>query len=308
MRSPAVSTTTDLSLRPVAGRIGAEISGVRLGPDLDQATVAAIRAALLADKVVFFRDQHHLTDEAQAGFAALLGPLTTAHPTTGSAFGQEHHVLPIDSERGRANSWHTDVTFVDRPPQASVLRAVHLPPRGGDTVWANTATAYADLPGPLKELADGLRAVHTNDYDYAATEPERAPADGAAEYRKAFVSTLFRTEHPVVRVHPETGERVLFLGHFAQSFTGLGTRDFHHLFELFQRRVTRPENTVRWSWREGDVAVWDNRATQHYAVADYGDEPRRLHRITVGGDVPVGVDGRRSRALTGDSGDYTPAL
>jgi taurine dioxygenase len=303
-----VTTTTDLSLRPVAGRIGAEISGVRLGPDLDGATVASIRAALLAHKVVFFRDQRHLTDETQAGFAALLGPLTTPHPTTGAAFGGDHHVLPIDSERGKANSWHTDVTFVDRPPQASVLRAVHLPPRGGDTVWANTATAYQDLPQPLKDLADGLRAVHTNDYDYAAVAPEREPTGDLRKYREAFVSTLFKTEHPVVRVHPETGERVLFLGHFAQHFTGLSSKDFHHLFDLLQQRVTRAENTVRWSWREGDVAVWDNRATQHYAVADYGDEPRRLHRITVGGDLPRGVDGRPSRSLTGDSSGYTPAV
>lgn len=303
-----MSTDTNPSLRPVTGRIGVEIRGVRLGPDLDATTVAEIRAALLSHKVVFFRGQQHLTDRAQAGFAALLGPLTTPHPTTGAVFGQEHHVLPIDSERGRANSWHTDVTFVDRPPQASVLRAVHLPSRGGDTVWANTAAAYQDLPLPLKDLADGLRAVHTNDYDYAAADPARELTGELAEYREAFVSTVFRTEHPVVRVHPETGERALFLGHFAQHFSGLSGEDFHHLFELFQRRVTRPENTVRWSWREGDVAVWDNRATQHYAVADYGDEPRRLHRITVGGDLPRGADGRPSRSLVGDSSGYTPEL
>ncbi|MFL1431679.1 MULTISPECIES: TauD/TfdA dioxygenase family protein [unclassified Nocardiopsis] len=303
-----MSTTTDLTVRRVAGRIGAEISGVRIGPDLAEETVAEIRRTLLANKVIFFRDQQHLTDETQAGFAALLGPLTTPHPTTGKAFGKDHHVLPIDSERGKANSWHTDVTFVDRPPQASVLRAIHLPPHGGDTVWANTATAYEDLPQSLKDLADGLRAVHTNDYDYAAVAPERELGEDLKKYREEFVSILYKTEHPVVRVHPETGERVLFLGHFAQHFSGLSTKDFTHLFELFQHRVTRPENTVRWSWREGDVAVWDNRATQHYAVADYGDEPRLLHRITVGGDVPVGVDGRPSRALVGDSSEFTPAL
>lgn len=303
-----MSITTDLRVRRVAGRIGAEISGVRLGPGLPEETVAAIRSALLAHRVVFFRDQRHLTDETQAGFAALLGPLTAPHPTTGAAFGKDHHVLPIDSGHGRADSWHTDVTFVDRPPQASVLRALHLPPYGGDTLWANTAAAYEDLPQGLKVLAEGLRAVHTNDYDYAAVAPEPEPGEDLRKYREAFVSTLYRTEHPVVRVHPETGERVLFLGHFAQSFTGLSTKDFHHLFDLLQHRVTRPENTVRWSWREGDVAVWDNRATQHYAVADYGDEPRLMHRITVGGDVPVGVDGRPSRALAGDSGEFTPAL
>ncbi len=112
----------------------------------------------------------------------------------------------------------------------------------------------------------------------------------------------------MVRVHPETGERALFLGHFAQRFPGLSTKDFQYLFELFQQRVTRPENTVRWTWREGDVAVWDNRATQHYAVADYGDHPRLMHRITVAGDLPRGVDGSTSRSLVGDSSGYTPDL
>ena len=168
-------------------------------------------------------------------------------------------------------------------------------------------TAYQDLPEPLKALADGLRAVHSNDYDYAAVNPARELTGDLKKYREQFVSTVYKTEHPVVRVHPETGERGLFLGHFAQHFSGLSSRDFQQLFDLFQQRVTRPENTVRWSWREGDVAIWDNRATQHYAVADYGDRARRLHRITVAGDVPEGVDGRPSRALVGDSSEYTPA-
>lgn len=301
-------TTTTTAVRRLTGRVGAEITGVALGPDLDRDTLARVREALLAHKVIFFRDQHHLTDETQAGFASLLGPLTTPHPTTGATFGREHHVLPIHSEKGRADSWHTDVTFVDRPPQASVLRAVHLPPHGGDTTWANTVTAYRDLPEPLRVLADGLRAVHGNDYDYAAVTPERAPTGDLKRYRDAFVSTVYKTEHPVVRVHPETGERALFLGHFAQRFPGLSTKDFQYLFELFQQRVTRPENTVRWTWREGDVAVWDNRATQHYAVADYGDHPRLMHRITVAGDLPRGVDGSTSRSLVGDSSGYTPDL
>ena len=122
-----------------------------------------------------------------------------------------------------------------------------------------------------------------------------------------FLSTIFQTEHPVVRVHPETGERTLVLGQFVKRILGVSPSDSRYLFELFQRHVTRLENTVRWRWAPGDLAIWDNRATQHYAIDDYGDLPRRMHRITVAGDIPVGVDGRRSTALRGESASYVTA-
>jgi taurine dioxygenase len=206
-------------------------------------------------------------------------------------------LLELDSKHGtRANSWHTDVTFVDAYPKISILRGVVIPPAGGDTVWANTAAAYANLPDALRELADKLWALHSNAYDYAATR--NAPdSESEREYRKQFTSTLYETEHPVVRVHPETGERTLVLGHFVQRFIGLSQRDSDRLIELFHDHVTRLENTVRWRWTQGDVAIWDNRATQHYAVADYGDAHRVVRRATVHGDVPVGIDGRRSRIV-----------
>lgn len=289
----------------VGGRIGAVIDGVRLGPELDAGTVAAVRDALLRHKVIFFRHQGHLDDDAQLAFARLLGTPTTAHPTVR---GVSTHVLPIDSERNRANSWHTDVTFVDRPPAASILRAITLPPYGGSTVWANTATAYAGLPLPLKALADRLWAVHTNDYDYSAEVDDVAgeEAERLRPYREEFVTSTYETEHPVVRIHPETGERTLLLGHFVREFVGLNTKESNALFYLLQDRVTRLENTVRWEWQPGDVAIWDNRATQHYAVTDYDDHPRLLHRITIAGDVPAGVDGARSIVRIGDAARYTP--
>src|SRR6188768_1939727 len=161
--SPPAARET-VRVRKVGGRIGAVIERVRLGGDLDEATVAQIRAALLAHKVVFFRGQHHLDDDAQIAFAENLGPLTTAHPTvnTGSA-----RVLSVKATRGMAaNSWHTDVTFVDRVPAISVLRGVTLPAYGGTTNWANTVTAYESLPVALKALVEHLWAVHTNAYDY----------------------------------------------------------------------------------------------------------------------------------------------
>ena len=299
----AATTTSTLSSAPLTVNIGEVVSGLRLGGELPADAVAEVRALLLARKVVFFRGQDHLDLDGQIGFARLLGELTTAHPTVPAAQAS-NVVLPIDSEAGRADSWHTDVTFVDHPPAFSILRAVTLPPTGGDTAWANTATAYAKLPDALRTLADGLRAVHTNQYDYARPAAEQGAR--AQEHYQQFVSEVFETEHPVVRVHPETGESALLLGGFARSFAGLSSTEFVALHRLFQDRITAPENQVRWTWQPGDVAVWDNRATQHYAVNDDGRTDRQLQRVTVAGDVPVGIDGRPSRALVGDASSYTP--
>ncbi len=292
-----------ISVTQVGGVIGAVVSGIRAGGGVDPAAVAELRAALLRHKVVFLRDQQHATDADQRAFAGLLGPLTKPHPTVA---GDGTAVLPIDSEQGKANSWHTDVTFVDRVPAISVLRAITLPPYGGTTVWANTAEAYRRLHPALQALTGQLRAVHTNLYDYAADRPQIGGVDvKEEEYRAEFRHLEFETEHPVVRIHPETGEPTLLLGHFARSFTGLSTADSADLFALLQRHITRLENTVRWTWRDGDIAIWDNRATQHYAVADYDDLPRLLHRVTIAGDVPIGINGDSSVVRKGDASHYS---
>ncbi|WP_144114064.1 TauD/TfdA dioxygenase family protein [Paraburkholderia sp. BCC1886] len=292
----ARTASQTLEIHPITGRIGAEIRGVRLSGELESTTVESIRAALLQHKVIFFRGQTHLQDADQEAFAALLGE-PVSHPTVPVVDGTDY-LLELDSNRGgRANSWHTDVTFVAAYPQASILRGVTIPEVGGDTVWANTATAYQDLPPPLKALAEQLWAVHSNDYDYAnhANVGARGhDAEARQRYREAFVSTRYETEHPVVRVHPETGEYTLILGHFVKNFVGLTPSASAHVLELLQGYVTRLENIVRWRWQTGDVAIWDNRATQHYAVNDYGDAHRVVRRVTLTGDVPVSVDGRRS--------------
>ncbi|WP_227980307.1 TauD/TfdA dioxygenase family protein [Nocardia spumae] len=291
-----------VSVRKLGTHIGARIDGVRLGGDLAPETVAAIRTALNEHKVIFFRDQHHLTEDTQYEFAELLGSPTTPHPTVTSKGVKS---LAIDSHHGRANSWHSDVTFVDRIPKASILRAVSLPSYGGSTTWASTVAAYESLPEPLKRLAEGLRAVHTNKYDYAATQEDR-PNQRSKAYREEFESTYYETEHPLVRVHPETGERALLLGHFVKQIVGLSGNESHALFRLFQDRVTRLEHTTRWDWSLGDVAIWDNRATQHYAIDDYdGSEHRQLTRITLAGDIPVGVDGRSSTVIAGNAEHYS---
>jgi len=281
-----------LDLTPLAGRIGAEVRGVRLSGSLAPETFSAIRQALHRYKVLFLRGQQHLDDAQQQAFGRLWGDLVE-HPTVPSRDGTQ--VLEFDSQHGgRANSWHTDITFAVEVPQVSILRGVRIPPAGGDTVWANTATAYAELSPALRGLADRLWAVHGNDYDYAATRVETAE-HGAREYRKVFTRRLVESEHPLVRVHPETGERALLAGHFVKRFIGYSTQDSDHLFAIFQNHVTRLENTVRWRWNQGDVAIWDNRATQHYAINDYGNEHRIVRRVTVAGEAPVAVDGTRSR-------------
>ena len=301
--SPAPGRYQHIDVTQVGGSIGAVIGGIRIGGEASPAAVTELRAALLRHKVVFLRDQFHATDADQLAFARLLGATTRPHPTVS---GDGQAILPIDSEQGKANSWHTDVTFVDRVPAISLLRAITLPPYGGSTVWANTAEAYRRLHPALKALVGGLRAVHTNRYDYAAERPQIGGIDVREEdYREQFRHLEFETEHPVVRIHPETGEPTLLLGHFVRSFTGLSTADFNDLFAVLQRHITRLENTVRWTWRDGDMAIWDNRATQHYAVADYDSLPRLLHRITIAGDIPVGISGDTSVVRKGDASHYS---
>ncbi|MCZ0728198.1 TauD/TfdA dioxygenase family protein [Mycolicibacterium iranicum] len=298
---------SSLNVVKLGANIGARIDGVDLARGVDSRTATQINAALLEHKVIFFRGQHDLDDAGQLEFARALGTPTTAHPTVTSRGAD---VLPIDSRFDKANSWHTDVTFVDRIPKASLLRAITLPPFGGTTTWASTEAAYDRLPTPLRVLAENLWAVHTNTYDYAADADARieALADTERQYREEFISDYYETEHPVVRMHPETGRKVLLLGHFVKHFVGLGQAESTALFQLFQNRITKLENTIRWNWELGDLAVWDNRATQHYAVADYDDHFRRLSRVTLAGDIPVDVHGDHSRAIQGDASTYSQVV
>jgi len=238
-----------LDIAPVSGRIGAVVSGIELGPDLLDEVMGEIRHALLRHKVIFFRGQFGLDAAGQAAFARRLGELIDPDV-----------VIPS------LEAWHADATFLERPPLATVQRALQVPEFGGDTVWANTVTAYEDLPVELRDLADRLWAVH-----------------------RAAAGTL-ETKHPLVHVHPETGERAILLGGFARSIAGLSEQaDAGALIKLFQEYVTRLENTVRWRWAPGDVAIWDNRATQHRVLNDFGDRARRLHNVTVAGGRPVPV-------------------
>lgn len=299
-------TYQHLKIKPIVGRIGAKILEIDLKQNLQDAIINEIRQALVQYKVIFFRDQN-LNAQEQIAFAHRFGEITTAHPTVPSLAGNPE-VLDLDYGRtaARANNWHTDVTFVDRPPLGSVLRALEIPPYGGDTIWANSVTAYQDLPDNLRKLADGLWAVHSNAYDYA--EAAVNLSEEIKAYREIFTSTVYETLHPVVRVHPESGERGLFIGGFVRQIQGLSTTESDHIIGLLQSYVTRPENTVRWRWKVGDVAFWDNRATQHYAIADYGNQSRRVQRVTIVGDTPVSIDGQKSQSVKGDASVYNKRI
>jgi taurine dioxygenase len=304
MSNERTQTKGRLQVSPLTGTIGAELSGVDVSGDLDAETVAAIRRALLENKVVFFRDQT-LDYDGQVAFARRFGSLTLGHPTIQSPPDQPF-LEEVDSAKGApAADWHTDVTFLDQPVSFTFLRGVVIPEVGGDTVWANTVNAYETLSPELRELADTLRIVHTNVHPDTRIDGGRAESHPEwAESARQFASTVYRAEHPAVRVHPETGTRALLLGGFALRVVGYPSELSRSVIRTFQEAVTRPENTVRWHWRAGDLAIWDNRSTQHCAIVDYGNAHRRCERVTIAGETPVGVDGRPGVSLRGDASTF----
>ena len=283
-----------LSVEKVGARLGAIIHGIDAKQELNEEEKRFLNTELAKNKVIFLKKQF-LDDDQHERFSRVFGQ-PILHPTIAAPEGT-NYTFELKSRYGRStDSWHTDVTFVPDYPKASILRALHIPPYGGATIWANTATAYDALPQPLKNLADTAWAIHSNDYDtnyykYDARQSE------IADFRAEFISRIYETKHPVVRVHPETGERSLVLGHFVVGLDGFSTRESNALVDIFQSYITELENTLTWRWDEGDIAIWDNRATQHYAPADFDQHQRQLRRITVQGDVPVSVDGRTSHFL-----------
>jgi len=297
---------------PVTPIAGAEISGVDLSQPLDAETFAEIRAAINQWRVVFFRDQEITNDQLKA-FGRNFGPLTPAHPI---AEGLDDHPeiweRKVDEYRTRRaendtrppgahpprdyKGWHIDITFVANPNAYSLLYGVQIPPFGGDTLFANLIAAYEGLSPKIRTLIDGLQAVHrTSGYDFGGRE--RAPRkDGRAT--GPFVSL-----HPLVRVHPVTGEKLLFLNPGTTShIVGLKEPESQALLDLLFYEVTRPEYQVRFRWSPKALVVWDNQAVAHAGPIDYAhfDLPRVVRRITVAGDLPTGADGFRSQNLEGE--------
>ncbi|KJK43675.1 hypothetical protein UK23_32315 [Lentzea aerocolonigenes] len=285
----------------MTGFVGAEITGVDTTRPLSDDTIATLRRALLEHKVIFLRGQR-LDYESEVAFAQRFGELTLGHPLYGGPEGKPL-LREMDSkgEGTRANHWHTDLTYLERPPAFAFLHNVVCPPVGGDTIWCNTAVAYSRLPQDLRDLADRLRIVHSNDADFTDDT-----YDGDA--RSRYLEHQFEAEHPAVRVHEETGERSLLLGGFARRVQGFSPQAGRDLIRMLTEYAIKPEHTVRWKWQKDDLVIWDNQATLHYAVYDYHGQHRRGERVTVGGPVPVGVDGSPSVVLRGDTSAYTAGL
>ncbi len=285
------SLPDSIKVEPLTCAIGAELSGVDLGiasrtPEL----VAEIRALLLQHKVLFFRDQD-ITRAEHVAFARHFGPLED-HPVAGS--DPEHPGLvriykSPDSPNDRyENAWHTDATWRERPPFGCVLRCVECPPVGGDTMWANMALAYERLPEHVKDQIVVLRARHSIEATFGAAMP--------IDKRLALKAQFPDAEHPVVRTHPETGEKVLFVNAFTTHFTNFHTpmnvrvgQDYTHngsqLLQYLIDQASIPEYQVRFRWKKNSVAFWDNRSTQHYAVMDYAPCHRKMERAGIVGEA-----------------------
>jgi len=299
-----VTITTTVDVRPLSGHTGAEVHGVDLRDPLAPEVLAQVRAALLEWKVVFFRDQD-ITPEQQIAFGRQFGEVTPAHPTLPAAIPEYPEILVLDNEAyaraegtGQGPSiesrWHTDVTFVPNPPMGSILRGVVVPPYGGDTQWTNLAVAYATLSAPLQRLCDELHAVHHN---YLPIKRGEMPTT----LKTQFQSQDLRAVHPVVRVHPETGEKVLFVNpNFTSHIMELTRQESSHVLGLLYEHLTSAPLTCRFHWEPNSIAFWDNRATCHLVPTDIPPGMHRsMQRITLAGDLPVGPDGSTSYALTG---------
>ncbi|MDG2004600.1 MAG: TauD/TfdA family dioxygenase [Novosphingobium sp.] len=288
--SKPTSTSSTLSIKPLGGRVGALIEGIQLSGDLPVEQVSAIREAMLRHKVVFLRDQQEGSAALEA-FSEKLGepiPYTYADPPEGLEYTWEFDEI-------RSDHWHSDLSWQTDPVEVGILTPAVLPESGGNTVWSNTAAAYEELPEPLQAMANKLWAVHSAKKPIALSFPN--PSEDELTIQGRFGNEATGARHPVVRVHPETSERNLFVGNVVYYFDGFARTPGQHIYELFQYYVTRPENTIRWHWRMGDVAIWDNRATQYYGVRDYGDERRTMQRISLKGSVPLSVDGKPSTVV-----------
>ena len=284
-------STSGIQARQITCSIGAELKNVNLGvASRDKDLVNEIRQLLLKYKVLFFRNQD-ITRAEHVAFATQFGELED-HPIAGS--DPEHPGLvriykSPDSPNDRyENSWHCDATWREKPPFGCVLRCVECPPVGGDTIWANMALAYERLPQPVKNQIATLRARHSIEASFGASMP--------IEKRLALKAQFPDAEHPVVRTHPETGEKVLFVNSFTTHFTNFHTaenvrygQDFTHggsdLLRYLLSQAAIPEYQVRWQWQPGDVAMWDNRCTQHYAVMDYPPCHRKMERAGIIGEA-----------------------
>jgi taurine dioxygenase len=269
----------------VARALGALVTGVDLSRELSQSEVDRLGQLLVEHQVLFFRDQP-ITPQAQARFAARFGSLHV-HPIY-PVLPDLPQIMLIDTHPGFLpdnDNWHTDVTFSETPPLAGILAAKRLPGAGGDTLWSSSCAAYESLSEPMRRFLDGLTAQHSIAKSFPAERWSSGPAF-KERYERA-VAKHPPVNHPVVRTHPVSGRKGLFVNEgFTTHINELTSQESQSVLAFLYAHAARPELTVRWSWKVDDVAFWDNRNTQHYAIADYLPERRTMHRATVNGDKP----------------------
>jgi alpha-ketoglutarate-dependent taurine dioxygenase len=297
------ATGSSIEIVPLTLHIGAEIRGIDLKRPLSPEQVKEVRDAFLKWKVVFFRGQH-LDHATHVAMARQFGEPTIGHAVFGHVEGHPEIYSVAKNRTANENreammvtpwsGWHADITAAVNPPMASILRGVTIPPYGGDTFWTNLAAGYTGLSETMRRFVDGLRGIHR----YVPRENPKA----GSEYNERIRRRALVSEHPLVTVHAETGERVLYVSpSYVKSIVGLTPRESQKILEMLWEHVTRPEYTVRFKWNAGDIAFWDNRSTVHLAPTDIfqSDFDRQLYRITLVGQPLVGVDGQPSKAIEG---------
>jgi len=274
-------------VEPTSGALGAEIGGVDLAAGVDDATFEEIHRAWLEHQVIFLRDQE-ITPGQQEAFARRFGELDV-YPFIEPLPGHPH-VIPIIKEKDTkfnfGGGWHSDMSYQERPCKATLLHALEVPSRGGDTLFASMTAAYDALSAGMHDLLDGLRAVFTASKVHGAAGFYQN-ADHPMDMKKNRQKEEARFRHPVVRTHPETGRKALYLDlPHVECFENMRVRESQPLMEFLYEHATQPRFTTRFRWRKGSLALWDNRCVQHYALNDYPGERREMNRITIQGDVP----------------------
>jgi taurine dioxygenase len=282
-----------LEVQPIAGALGAEVGGVDLARPLPVGIAAELRRAFVEHLVLFFRDQR-LTPEQHLAVSRVFGELSRVpyvkhmdeHPDIIA-------VLKEADERNIStfgNAWHSDFSFLDAPPMASLLYAREIPSHGGDTIWANMYDAYDALSPGMKRLLDPLRAMHSGRPYGTVTSPRKFQPSRSIVMERDNPEADRETAHPVVRVHPESRRKALFINAvYTVRFEHMTEAESRPLLDYLYQHCTRPEFTCRFRWDTGALAIWDNRCTLHYAVNDYDGHRRLLHRTTLAGEQPIAV-------------------
>lgn len=274
-----------LSARRIAGALGAEIEGVDLGAPLDEAQFVELNDALLEHQVLFLHGQGALDDEGHLAFARRFGELSV-YPIVRALGGDQALEVIEDREDSPpgAAQWHTDVTWIERPPKVAILAAQVIPPYGGDTLWTSTRAAWEALSPAMQELLSGLRVRHGLKDDFWNQVRAKAGEELAARARAQIDPEVV---HPLVRTHPENGSRSLFVaGNFMLGIEGMRDEESDLLLDFLMEHAIRERFQVRWRWQAGDVAIWDERCTMHHALPDHYPQHRKMRRCTVDGDRP----------------------